>query len=639
MYKVLRPIADAYVTNRYIDGVSQVTANVGAAGSLDLFKLYGYTSTASGSFASGSISGSTYVPSGPFTAVTVPNTELSRLLVQFDLSPIRTLVSQGTVDPGNKSFSCKLHLFDVYGGQPTPSNFTINVFPLVAGFTEGLGNDVVTYSDFDVCNWLTSSYASGSWVVSGCGSGSTGLGGDYLTTYQSSQFFPKGTEDLCIDVTSAVSATLAGLIPDEGFRVSYSPALETDTHSYFVKRFASRTAYNSELSPQLIVRFDNSVQDDTDNLFLDSTSYLFLYNYVRSSPANLTSGSSSVTGLNCLHLSFVGDFPAANYGTVSSSIVVAPIGTFAFLGSSSVAFSGTLSSSAGGISATLGSQLVGSLVGGYAATQLYVPSGSFVDADGLTAVLSGTSVFTGTLGGIPGTYALTGTYVPNGSFLFSGTYAISSTLGPVPYTVGPFLGSQLFLGTNPQTGIYSASVLLSSTDPGLLPQWQFSGSVSLTPVWGSLDGTVAYLTGSAIKAYPPQRGPQSLAPRNLTVSVLGLHDDYNPTEVTTLRVNIFDYTQPYLLNALRLPVELPGIVIRDVHYQIRDVNNGLIAVPFDTVTNSTRLSNDAAGMFFGLDVTNLTCGHTYVIDVLVITDNNQQLYRGASSPFRVVVAT
>jgi hypothetical protein len=265
-----------------------------------------------------------------------------------------------------------------------------------------------------------------------------------------------------------------------------------------------------------------------------------------------------------------------------------------------------------------------------------VPSGTFLLSDGITPVISGTAVFNGSLDGNPGTYALTGTFLPDGAFAFSGTYALSATLGPIPYVLGPFSASQLYLGSNPQVGIYSASVLLPSTDPSLLPQWQTSGSVTLTPVWGSLDGTVTYLTGSTIKAYPPQRGPQSLALHKLIVTVIGLNDEHDWHELTTINVNIFDYTQPYLLNAVRLPVELPGMIIRDVHYQIRDNDNGRVAVPFDLTTNSTRLSNDAKGMFFDLDVSNLTPGHAYVIDILVVTDNNKQLYRSASAVFRVV---
>lgn len=499
MFKALKAIRDTYITDRVIDGEAQLGANVGAAASLDLYKLYGYSTH--------SVSGSS-----------VPNTELTRLLLQFDLGPLQQLVSQGLIDTNNASFSCRLRLYDVYGGQPNPQNFTVSVFPLSGSFDEGNGRDVVLYGDVDAANWLTSSYASGSWIASGCGaSGSFGSACDYYTdvtgsSMKGSQFFVTGEEDLDVDVTNSVRLMLSGGF-NSGFRVSLDAPLEVDQRTYFVKRFASRTAYNGDLHPRLLVRFDDSVQDDTDNVFLDSTSYLFLYNYVRSAPANLTSGSSAVTG--------------------SNSVVLQ-----------------------------------------------------------LTTPVSG------------GTYSLL------------------------------FTGSQHRYGTVPAVGIYSASVTIPMADPNLVPLWRASGSVMFTPVWQSLDGTVAYLTGSAIKASLPQRGPSTLDPRRLTIGIVGLHEEHRHDESTVLRVNAFDYTSP-IVTVVRVPVELPGIVIRDVHYQVRDNESQTTVIPFDTATNSTRVSNDASGMYFRLDMSNLTPGHSYVIDVLVVTGNNRQLYLAASPVFRV----
>jgi hypothetical protein len=500
MFKVLRPIKDNYIQNRVINGVSAVSGNVGMAGSLDLFKLYGYTSTLIGTSS-------------------IPNVELSRLLVQFDLQPLRDAVAAGQVDPGNASFSCHLRLYDVYGGQPTPDHFNVIVYPLSASFDEGHGRDVVFYSDHDVANWFSSSLASGSWIGPGCSSGSGyPLVCDYFTGSGAPvQTFIKGTEDLDVDVTQIVSATLAGNLPDAGFRVSFTAAIEADTHSYFVKRFGSRQAFNHEKRPMLFVRFDDSIQDDTQNFYLDSPSYLFLYNYVRADTlGNLVSGSTQVTGSNCLRL-----------------LLQTPV------------------------------------------------SGAIYSAS--------------------------------------------------------FTGSQLFFGNNPQTGIYSASVQLSSQNPNLFPQWQASGSITFTPVWVSLDGTLPYLTGSAIKAFPPLRGPSTQLDKKLNVSVYNLVDEYTNDQTPVLRVNLWDFTQPFLLNAVRLPVELPGVIIRDVHYSVRDNDNGHVAIPFDTVTNSTRLSNDMQNMFFTLDTSNLVPGHSYVIDILVVTANSKQVYRNASATFRVVV--
>jgi hypothetical protein len=499
MYRTLKPKKDAYITDRVVKDVRSHTANVGAAGSLDLFKLYGTT-----------LSG------------TYPNIELSRLLIQFELQPLRDLVLAGKIDITNPSFACTLKLFDVYGGQPNPSNFTATVFPLSRSFDEGLGRDVVFYADKDSCNFLTSSLVGGAWLASGCNLGG-GLPAalDFITasavgvSVGGSQLFITGEENLEVDVTTAISATLTGQIPDQGFRIALEQSIENNNRSYFVKRFASRTAFNEDKHPRLIVRYDDSIQDDSQSLFLDSQSFLFLYNYVRAASSNITSGSSltQITGSNSLILK-------------------------------------------------------------------------------LSTEISG------------------GTY----EFIFT--------------------GSQHSSGRNPTTGIYSASVYIPSTNSIIVSKLQQSSSIKFKPIWGSLDGTTTYLSGAAISCFPPQRGAQSIDPRKFVISVFGIQDSHPTDDSPVVRAHIFDFTTPFF-QAARLPVELPGVTIRDVHYQVRDVITNVIAVPFDTIKNSTRLSSDASGMYFKLDMISLTKDRTYVIDILIVTGNDRQVHKNVSKSFRV----
>jgi hypothetical protein len=242
----------------------------------------------------------------------VPNLELSRLLMHFNLQPLKELIDQGSLNPNKSSFNCSFKLFDVYGGQTTPSNFDISLFPLSRSFDEGSGRDVVYYSDYDVSNFNSASI-DGAWLVSGCGYG----GGaeevcDYITasallggsSLEASQHFISGEEDLTVNVTTIVSATLAGILPDSGFRLSLKSSQENDQYSYFVKRFASRTAYDATKHPKIVVRYDDSIQDDSQILRFDSSSTVFLRNYNFGEPSNILSGSSltQITGSNSLLL-------------------------------------------------------------------------------------------------------------------------------------------------------------------------------------------------------------------------------------------------------------------------------------------------------------------------------------------------
>jgi len=289
MFRRLKADKDSYITNKFVNGVRAVSGNVGYAGSLDLFKLYGMTILTSGS-------------------TKLPQVELSRILLHFDLEPLRDLISKQKLDIDDSSFKCHLLLKDIYGGQPAPSNFSLDIFPLSASFEEGTGKDVAYYADFDRCNFLSSSNES-SWYASGCGLACFSTGsGDFITSSMllsstlQSQFFKTGEEDLYVDVTSIVSATLAKDIPDSGFRISYRQSAEDDQHTYFVKRFGSRHAYDESKRPALLVRFKDAVEDDGYNVFFDTDSKAFLYNYPFESLQNLMSASQELSGENCLLL-------------------------------------------------------------------------------------------------------------------------------------------------------------------------------------------------------------------------------------------------------------------------------------------------------------------------------------------------
>lgn len=296
MILVCSASSDTYITNKIVNGDTVVTdANVGRAGTLDLFKLYDETKL-------NNVGG---------------QTEISRVLIKFDLGPIRDNLS--TIKLNSSTFKATMNLYDIVSGNPTPSNFDLVVFPLSKSFDEGVGRDTGLFNDLDVANFITSSYTTQNnlWFVTGANSGgllgsddidyiSSGNLGSGITNLFATQNFVKGNEDLSIDVTKIISATMSGIIPDFGFRLSFSGTQETDTKTRFVKRFASRHVSNPLLRPKIVVKYDDSIKDDTSNFRFDTSGTLFLQSFNDSSPSNLVSGSSltPVTGLNCviLHL-------------------------------------------------------------------------------------------------------------------------------------------------------------------------------------------------------------------------------------------------------------------------------------------------------------------------------------------------
>ena len=306
MYFTLTASKDTYITDKIIESrFSASNANVGRAATLDLFRLYNESS---------------------LTGTTVTN-ELSRILIKFDYDRIKKLRHKN-LNINSNNFKCRLEMFDIMGGQVTPSNFTVILFPLSQSFDEGRGKDTISFNDLDDANFVTASVSNGTvkaWYASGAnaqgsidkttstgypvnidtivsgnlndGNGSVGLG--------AIQTFVNGTENMSIDVTKIVSATVAGILPDYGFRLSFTGSEETDNKTRFVKRFASRHVRNQLLRPRLVVSYDDTILDNHQNFEFNVTGTLFLNNFHRGKPANILSGTSltPITGANCVMLS------------------------------------------------------------------------------------------------------------------------------------------------------------------------------------------------------------------------------------------------------------------------------------------------------------------------------------------------
>jgi len=296
MYLIYTASKDTYITNKIIDGKFRATdANVGQAGTIDLFKLYDETMINSATGAA----------------------EISRGLIKFDLQPLKNLTGS-VIDLNSNNFAVKLKMSNLVGGTATPTNFTLVVAPLSQSFNEGWGRDLVLFSDLDTANFLTASVSNGSavlWNLSGANGG--GLLGDsnldYIVsgsingTLQSlspKQKFVYGNEDLFVDVTTIISATLDGTIPDHGFRLAFTGSEEQDAKTRFVKRFASLQSSNPLKKPQLHVFYNDSVSDSSANFVFDHSGSLFLNNFVRGSRANFLSGAAAteISGDSCMTL-------------------------------------------------------------------------------------------------------------------------------------------------------------------------------------------------------------------------------------------------------------------------------------------------------------------------------------------------
>lgn len=322
MFYILTASQDTYITNKIINNSYRASdSNVGMAATLDLFKLYDESTYTSGS-------------GNSRERVTSSVEELSRILLKFDYTPLMGLTGS-TLNLNHSSFKAKLELQEMNVGAPTPRNFYIVAYPLSRSFSEGVGKDVATFGDVDASNFTTASYTAAGgaslWNMSGSGAGgrmsATGL--DYFTygtigstvvDFGGTQYFEKGPGKISVDVTKAVSASVAGVFTNHGFRVSFSGSDEYDQKTRFAKRFASRHVQNDLLHPRLIVTWDNSIDDAHQDFIFNTSASLFLKNTVGGTPQNFRSGSSltELRGQNCIMLRLV----SASGETTEESIYV-----------------------------------------------------------------------------------------------------------------------------------------------------------------------------------------------------------------------------------------------------------------------------------------------------------------------------
>lgn len=502
MYLALTASKDAYITNKIVGSTFRATdANLGQAGTLDLFKLYDENKLA-----------------GETSPI-----ELSRILIKFDYSKLSRLMSS-KLDINDSSFNCKLVLSDVYGGQPTPTNFKLIVFPLSRSFDEGVGRDVVGFRDIDVCNFLTASVSTGNvekWYTTGAdmqgllgsndidiiSSGNLNDGNGIVNLWKE-QLFTTGEEDLEIDVTKIVSGTLAGLIPDCGFRISFSGSLETDEFTRFVKRFTSRNATNVGKRPKIIVTYDDLIRDNHENFFFNEPGNLFLSNNVRGIPRNILSGSSltEIVGDNCMILT-----------------------------------------------------------------------------------------------------------------LSSGSYQKQ------------FNVSQLKIGNNYITGTYGTTLTLNSFEnSSIYNRLVASGSIELNEVWGSNDGSIAYLS-SSLTAYRPEVADYDIDLERLTVSMTNMRSAYEQNEQYRFRIFIEDITRQFI--ARKLPIENKGIFVEEIYYQVRDTDLNEVLIPFHNP--GTAVSNDTVSHYFDFDMISLPRGRTYTFDFRILREGSEVIFRDVAAKFRV----
>jgi len=252
--------ADNTITNAFKDGlgVRATGSNMGQADVSEVFSIYGRASLTS--------------------------SELSRVLTQFSVSTISSDRTAGVI-PASGSVSFYLRLYNAETSQTVPKNFTVVAQAISRAWNEGDGLDLENYKDIGKSNWVSASTTT-AW---------SSAGGDYHETPVFTQTFDSGLEDLEIDISDLVEQWIDGTKDNYGIGIRLTSSVESDTTSYYTKRFFARGTQYFFKKPVIEARWNSSTQDDRGDFYMssslapaaDNLNTLYLYNYVRGQLTNI----------------------------------------------------------------------------------------------------------------------------------------------------------------------------------------------------------------------------------------------------------------------------------------------------------------------------------------------------------------
>lgn len=234
---------------------------------------------------------------------------ISRFIVKFDISDLQNKISNVEINTGlTISYRLKMknsipkdkvleseYEFDVLN-KNIASSFDLICFPINKDWDEGRGYDlgkehylvkqagnplVTGYS-----NWISAT-STDTWTEPGVFSNPSAS-----TSFNSTQHFDIGNEDIDMDITSLVNNWLSGGSTNNGLGIAYRrdfELLSTDTR-YISSFFTSHT--NTAYKPHIEVIYNQSFVDDRVNITNNRNCRLFLYTFSGNNPVNFYSSST-----------------------------------------------------------------------------------------------------------------------------------------------------------------------------------------------------------------------------------------------------------------------------------------------------------------------------------------------------------
>lgn len=208
--------------------------------------------------------------------------EHSAGLLKFDLTQIKDKYGSTIENRANSvyrddvslKFSAFIKLIDVGRSSTKPKEFNLKLDVLNNDFKEGLGKDVVHFSDLDDANFVTiDSKNNIDWANQGIVS-EADVFKDSLFTFSEFEILT-GKEDIEFDITDYLHNFIKETegFDKESFVIHFPITHLFDNNTYFVKRLGSRNLKNKQYIPQLILKIEDA---EMENIIVDKKRYFDL---------------------------------------------------------------------------------------------------------------------------------------------------------------------------------------------------------------------------------------------------------------------------------------------------------------------------------------------------------------------------
>ena len=180
--------------------------------------------------------------------------DVAHSLIKFETSHLSTLISSGEVTMS----SAELILRECESSE-IPLDYTLYAYPISQSWDMGIGTrfddittDGVSWNKRTTTdNWLGNDFSEGT-------SGSfNGKGGVWYTGSVATQSFSYETSDIQMDVIEPMNSWLSGSIPNEGWIIKHSSAVENDVDDYGQLKFFSKET-NTIYQPKVRIGWDDS---------------------------------------------------------------------------------------------------------------------------------------------------------------------------------------------------------------------------------------------------------------------------------------------------------------------------------------------------------------------------------------------